>query len=234
MVNSEVKEFLLANGFPKNKITFVPNGIDTNYYRPPSASEKADARHRLGYNDHKVIVLYVGRLQHLKGPDILLDAWQNLPAYIHQRTLLVIAGDGPDYERLEQRDIPAVQMVGMQKDIRDFYWASNIFVLPSRTEGLSNALIEAMACGLPCVGSTTGGTTDIIASGETGYLFEAESVYALTQSLERVLRAPKEWEEVGARACARVKAYADIDTVSTRINQIYESLLSCDENTKSC
>ena len=226
VVNSEVKAYLLAGGISARNISLVPNGVDTCYFRPPSTHERAEARQQMGYDTQTVIVLFAGRLQHLKGADILFDAWQHLPSDYHQRALLVIVGDGPDYDELARRGIPSIQMVGMKRNVRDFYWSSDLFVLPSRTEGQANALLEAMACGLPCIGSRAGGTPDIITPSETGYLVATEDVAALAQCLTQVLNAPDDWAAVGTRARERVISYADISAVTARISQIYETLLA--------
>jgi glycosyltransferase involved in cell wall biosynthesis len=91
----------------------------------------------------------------------------------------------------------SVLMRGMQRDVREYYWAADVFVLPSRTEGLSNAMLEAMACGLPSVCTSVGGTPDWVRHGDNGMLCSPEDPVELQCTLVDMLNNQTEWEAMG-------------------------------------
>lgn len=118
----------------------------------------------------------------------------------------------------------SVLMTGEQRVVRDFYWAADIFVLPSRTEGLSIAMNEAMACGLPVIASNVGGAPDVVEQGKNGVLFQSEDGLGLTESLTTMLKIKETWPEMGARGRDIVKGYAEFDAVVERLNELYLEL----------
>src|SRR5512138_3128380 len=167
VVSKEGMDLLHKLRVPAEKITYIQNGVDTERFRPVPSVEKAAARKRLDLPVDKNVVLFVGRLVHVKGVDVLLGAWRQLPDELRSCSLLLVVGDGPeafDLKRLADKyGIAATtRFAGRQDDVLDYYHASDLFVLPSRSEGLPNALLEAMSCGLPVVCSSVGGIPDMV------------------------------------------------------------------------
>jgi glycosyltransferase involved in cell wall biosynthesis len=145
----------------------------------------------------------------LKGADILIRAWGLFAKTCPGAAQLVIVGDGPEREAVgeiarELRVGDSVEFCGFQEDVRAYYQAADIFVLPSRTEGFSNALREAMACALPVIASNAGGTPDVVREGVEGLLFESESEQALASCLERLVRDQAFRRTLGEQACQTV------------------------------
>ena len=231
VVNHEVEEFLHSMGLPPSRVVRIPNAIDGKAFQRASHRSRLEARSRLGLPEDRRIVLYVGRLMHVKGVDILLRAWALLPRDLRQGALLVIVGDGPERRRLERlADKRAihheVRFTGSRTDAADYYQAADLFVLPSRTEGLSNALLEAMASELPVVATAAGGTPDVVDDGLSGILVPAESEKGLAGGLTSMLSDPSRWEGFGARGRARVMEHAGYDVVLERLQSLYSELES--------
>lgn len=230
VVNSEVEDMVLTLGIPATRVVRIPNSVDTKVFYPVSSNEKLAARKRLGLPMRKTIILYVGRLEPIKGVDILLRAWALLPEDVRLEALLVVVGDGSERENLlhlmsEFRVSESVLLAGAQESTRDYYWAGDIFVLPSRTEGLSNALIEAMACGLPVVASKTGGALDIVKEGENGLLFDVANSTQLMRKLSWMITNRDQWKEMGTYARQSVQIYADLEMAAGYLDKVYKALL---------
>ena len=230
VVNSEVENLVGDLGVPAERVIRVPNGVDTSQFYPVSSQEKLATRRRLGLPVEQTIVLYVGRFDPLKGVDILLRAWALLPENTRRQVKLVLVGDGPDREELlgiiDFLGIrESVLLAGERQNVRDYYWAADVFVLPSRTEGLSNALIEAMACELPVLASDVGGSLDVVVEGENGVLFESENEPDLANKLMGLITGRDSWASMGAQARQRVVKYADLTFVLDRLRATYHDLL---------
>jgi glycosyltransferase involved in cell wall biosynthesis len=192
---------------PRARIELVPNGVDTTAFRPP-APRPGGAR-----------LLYAGRLSEEKQLDTLLDAAAKLAARHDVRVTLV--GDGPARAALAAQ----ARAGGLDVTFRPFVdhrqlpgvlGESDVFVLPSRTEGHPKILLEAMACGRPCVASAVGGNRAIVADGETGLLFPPGDAGALADRVERLLRDQQLAASLGARARAEIAARYDLGILVAR------------------
>jgi glycosyltransferase involved in cell wall biosynthesis len=170
-------------------------------------------------------LLYVGRLHVEKGVDTLLDAWPRVLCQVPDGTL-VLVGDGPLREDLQARGIPRVLFVGNVQDPLPYLQAAEVFVLPSRSEGLSGALLEAMATGLPCVATAIGGTVDVVTDGVDGWLVPANHPDALAQRLTTALLDPPERARVGLAARQRVLREFSLTDVARRLAQVYRALVA--------
>ncbi len=231
VVNQEVREWLIeVLGISTKKIVLVPNSVNKDEFFPVSKKEKISKREKLNLPLDKNIFLYVGRLNFLKGVDILLQAWNEIPVSFRRKALLLLVGEGPEYQKLEEickklKISNSVRMIGVKKNVFDYYWSADVFVLPSRTEGLSNAMIEAMACGLPSVVTAVGGGVDLIADGENGYLAVSEDYASLANKLVKAQRDRDQWPEMGVMARKTVLEGVDLETIVAQFHYIYRDLL---------
>jgi glycosyltransferase involved in cell wall biosynthesis len=151
----------------------IPVPVDRSRFRPPTAEERAASRAAAGVDDGVLAVLYVGHLRRSKAVDRLVEAVGTVAGRRAVRLLLVGSGRGAadDTEaelraqvaRLGLGDV--VDFVGTTDDVRRYLWAADVFVLPSEREGLPNTLIEAMACGVPCVAPASAGGDVALADG---------------------------------------------------------------------
>jgi glycosyltransferase involved in cell wall biosynthesis len=224
-VSSEMVQILQEIGIPPEKIAPIPNGVlfteASRNYDPVSLK-----RELLG-NAAVQVVLYVGRLAEVKGIDRLLKVWAAMPH--GEGAVLLIVGDGPLREELEAtvRRSPlrsSVSLLGPQADVSRFYGMADLFVLPSRSEGMSNALLEAMAAGLPSVASDVGGNREVIQDEESGFLVNWEDTAACADLLNALLADSHRRQTVGEAAKRRVQEFA-LPRVAERYRQLYQTLV---------
>lgn len=206
-------------------VRVVPNGVDTARYRPPSAEEKRALRRRLGWPDG-LGFLYVGRLVPEKQLDKFLLAWSR--ADVGSSGFAAFVGDGPEGERL--RDISEhspskgrVFLLPSMEAIHEAYAAADVFVLPSVSEGLSNALLEAMASGLAVLGSRVGGTAEAVEEGKTGLLFAPQDGAELSAQIKRFLEDPALAGRLGAAAREKAAAAFSLDRTAEAYERLYKS-----------
>ena len=149
-----------------------------------------------------------------------------MPGNLRSKSLLILVGNGSERNLLARRTVSlniddTVLFTGPQSDVLDYYWASDLFVLPSRTEGFSNALIEAMACGLPVVASDVGDARKLVDEGKSGFLVESDNYDQLAQSIGSLLKNQRQWPALGDQARTCVIGYADIDQTVKRLERLY-------------
>jgi glycosyltransferase involved in cell wall biosynthesis len=225
-VSAPIGEELRRAGVPAGRIRSIPNGVDTERFRPSTEAERRAARRALALPPVPV-VLYAGRLAPEKGVDVLLDAWA---AARRQGALgtLVLLGEGPERRALEHRArdlgiLGAVRFAGAAADVAPWLAAADVFALPSRTEGLSVALLEAMAAGLPVVATDVGGTGEAV--GGAARLVPAGDAGGLGGAIERLLADPPRAAALGDAARRRAKARYGIHEVARWHLALYREVL---------
>lgn len=177
---------LEALGVPRDRIAFVPNGIDGSRFFP---CEIAAARHESSLGATSPIALFIGRLEPQKGVGDLLEAWPHVRGEIPEATLRLV-GTGPLEARA--RATAGVEVLGAKPhaDIPRELHLANVFVLPSWAEGMPNVVLEALACGRPVVGSAVGGIPDALASEDAGTVVPPHDPRSLANALiDRLRRA---------------------------------------------
>jgi len=182
----------MAARFDKNvPISIIPNGVDTSLYSPPARREWDPTR-----------MLFVGRLVYQKGLDVLFKALGELKSLPWKLTLV---GDGPLQPMLESlasemgiSDRIAFKGWLSGEDLVEEYRDANTFVFPSRHEGMPNAVLEAMACGLPVIATEIAGNHELVIPEKTGLLVQPENVPALKAALDSLLPDPPTREMMGA------------------------------------
>jgi glycosyltransferase involved in cell wall biosynthesis len=222
---AEIETQLLANGFAPARIVRIPNGVDPIRFAP--APDPAAARAQAGCPAETV--LYLGRLDPGKGLDVALAAWQRVSAR-RPRARLALAGDGPGRRALEARcaalDLgDSVRFLGVRPDPEVLLRGAQVFVLPSRSEGMSNALLEAMATGLACVATRIGGNCDLVQDGMTGLLTTVDDTAGLADALEALLDDAALRERLGAGARERVLQSFTMDGVVRRYAHLYAEMI---------
>jgi glycosyltransferase involved in cell wall biosynthesis len=155
-------------GIPCEQVAQIPNGVELPRWLTAPRTARSVGRRTF---------LYVGRLNTEKGVDILLRAWGRA----QQPGELVIAGDGPLRQELERATPPRVRFLGAVQDPMVEYRRADVFILPSRREGQSNALLEAICAGLPVVATDVGDNRQLL--GNSGRLVPAGDVEALAAAL---------------------------------------------------
>jgi glycosyltransferase involved in cell wall biosynthesis len=208
------------------QVARIPNGIDPEEgarERPP----RADARRLLGVRGDPV-ALFVGRLSYQKGLDVLLRIWRRFVERRPGATLLVL-GEGPDGASLRRQAEAlgvsgSVDFRGLRLDVRPHYAAADLFVLPSRYEGLPNVMLEAMAAGLPVIASRVSGTEDVVEDGRNGLLVPPGEPRALLDALLRLTGEPEMGERLGKEARKTVEGRYHINRVAEETLAFYRRL----------
>jgi len=226
---AEIKEGLLRDGFPEEKIRRITNFIDMSEFRPVPGSEKEKLRNALGLGDHPTVI-FSGRFIERKGVTFLLDAWRDI-AVTFPNARLILLGSGPLLDEMRRKALQleiadAVQFRGHVHEIADFLRAADIFVLPSLQEGMPNSLLEAMACGLPPVATRIGGVVDIIRNGENGVLVEAGDGKALTAGLRRLLADKKFTDDIAENALRTIQDMFSLDSIISQYLELYQKMLA--------
>ena len=224
------------------KINIIPCGVDPTVFRP---MRQADARERLGRDQCERIVLFVGRIEQIKGIDVLLRALGLLfgrrPDLRSDVCLLVVGGaldaqdDESETEKIqelrrlvhEHRMEANVNFVGSldQENLALYYAAADVCAVPSLTESFGLVALEAMACGTPVVGTRVGGLQTLIEDGESGLLVPAGDDQALAEAIERVLTDHRLRMHLAHGARDRAEHFT-WQSVGDKIAGLYDSVLA--------
>jgi glycosyltransferase involved in cell wall biosynthesis len=212
--------------FLGDHVSELPLGLDVQGFTPGASS----VRSTLGWADHHCVVGYVGRLLRLKGVDLLAAAFREIARHVPDARLLIV---GSGEEERHMRTILAQEcahgLVHIEPGIDHeqlpaWYRAMDLMVMPSRYETNSNALLEAMACGIPFLASNVGGNLKLGKTG-AGWLFESESIPSLSQCLRRVIKNRPELKARGEISSRSMRNYPSWAASAERLEAIISSRL---------
>ena len=217
-------------GFPNSKILYIPNGVEIPVETKSSSHPMIHA-------------VTTARMSKEKGIDVLLKAWANLSPDPTSLRLTII-GDGPQRYEIEM----VAQELGIAKTIAFTGWVNNvheylqetdIFVLPSRTEGMSNALLEAMSYGIPCIATNVGGNIELIRNDgdnkivrgkfiitKNGLLVNPDDVEGLSQAMLYLIQNRSEREAMGNKGRQYIAKNYSIDLVADKYIELYQRMVS--------
>jgi glycosyltransferase involved in cell wall biosynthesis len=223
-LSEDITSELLADGFPSSKIIHIPNAVDATFFSPPKLNE---------ISSRKKIVLGVGRLSEEKGFDILVKAWEKI-FFQEPNTCLQIVGDGLERQTLEALAERlgignAISFEGNRDNVSDYLAGADIFVLPSRSEGMSNALLEAMAMGKACIASNIPANSAILAHEVNGLLFKKNDPQDLAAQIFRLLQERHLGTKLGKNARDKIIAQFSIDKIADLYIRLYSQLASSGE-----
>jgi glycosyltransferase involved in cell wall biosynthesis len=196
----------------------VPNGVDLEAFSEASPAERSAARGRLGLDDAPLAVC-VARLSRQKGQDVLLRAWPRVRERAEEARL-VLVGDGPAAAELAGLVSAGVELVGARDDVADWLAAADVVVAPSRWEGMSLALLEAMARGRSIVATEVAGVREVLEKG-AGAVVAVEDEPALAEAVAARLLAPALAAAEGAAARKQVERRHDLRTTLERMDDVY-------------
>jgi glycosyltransferase involved in cell wall biosynthesis len=225
----EIGAALRAEGVPAERIVRLPNFVDTSRFHPARAPERDALRAELEW-EGRAVALCAGRLSARKNVDLLLRAYaQILPQLASSRPLLAIAGDGPERQRLDAlaRELDlgdAVRFLGFEERIERLYRGADLLVIASRVEGLPNALLEGMACGLGVVATALGGARDVLSHDESGLLIPPDELEPLAAALQQALSDPSLRERLGAAAAERIQSRYTLEAIAPHYLDLYTRL----------
>ena len=221
-VSSELKQHLMAEGFPARKVHVIHNGIDVGSV---AGSEMcARVRRELRIADHALVVGTIARLDSVKDLHTLIRA-VGLQSTGRTPMILLVIGDGPERARLEAsvREIgadSAVRFLGHREDARDLLAACDVYANSSISEGISLTILEAMAAGLPIVATSVGGTPEIV-DATCGRLVPARDAESLGSMLASLAADPTLRATLGREARARVEQHFTLDRMVREYRAAY-------------
>jgi len=208
-VSQETEQsFRSTTGYPGDNVFVVLNAVDVERY--PAPVDRAAVRSSLGFSPADHLMVMVGTFKRQKGHEFLIRAFDRV-AFDHPELQLLLVGDGELAApmRALAAASPAgerVHFLGARRDVAEILTASDSFVLPSLWEGLSIALIEAMASRLPVVATDVSGTRQVMADGDTGWLVDPGNEQELAAAVRELVEHPDEAARRAAAGRARVES----------------------------
>jgi glycosyltransferase involved in cell wall biosynthesis len=223
----EIDEHLERGIGRRAQYAVVPSGVPTEALRS-AAIPQAQARARLGLPPDAYVVAGVGRLVPIKGFDLLIAALGDMVARVPGARVLLI-GDGAQRGVLEAQAralgvADRLHVAGTVTDLFGLLAAADVLAAPSRNEGMGRVLVEAMALGLPVVGTRVGGIPDVIVDGECGVLVPPEDPAALAAALVELGLDPARRAKLGAGARPRAEAFSTT-VAAAAMRAIYDALV---------
>lgn len=227
IIDQMVNEFKVNS----NKVHIIPNGVDLSTYKITSSEQKKLMRERLKINKDSNVMLCVGSLSPVKGHKYLLQAFSKFSQDVCNRNWkLVLIGEGGLRCELEQEAKKLnidnnVIFAGFQTNVQDWLSISDLVVCSSLSEGLSNALIEASASGLPIIATDVGGNPEIIDHGYNGLLVKSEDSEALAKAMCDLAVDEDRLNQMSMNARAKAESDFSIDVMVERLQSLYCALL---------
>lgn len=229
-LSQHLQDYLLNRvGIPSAKITRICNGVDTKTFYPRAGIRQIPDGCSLNLGT-KLVIGTVGRMHGVKDQLTLvrafIDACQKSTEFAQIARLFLI-GDGPlRAEALELLNAASLTdkawLPGERNDIAEILRSLDIFVLPSKAEGISNTILEAMASGLPIIATRVGGNPELVQDGKTGCLVEKEDVEGLSSAMRDLALDDDKRQQLGAASLKRIQAEFSIDSMVDRYRQVYD------------
>ena len=218
-------QVIRETGIEADRVTSVPTGIDVARFVP---GDRRAARQQTGLPQERKLIGIIATLRSWKGHRYLIEAFAKLA---RPETGLVIVGDGPQREALHELIDKLglgerVSMPGNQNDVLPWLQAFDVFVLPSyANEGVPQALLQAMLCGLPCVTTAVGSIGEIAQHETTALLVEPRDAESLARALARLLDEPQLGAKLAANALPRIRADYSRERMLDRMEAIFRAVV---------
>jgi len=231
-VSDQVRRFCIEKeGIAADRVVTLYNGVPIK----PSSSQGSlsTRREALGLDRDRPIVITVGNIRRVKGVDVFIRAAAEVRR-AHPEVLFLAVGENhepPHFEELQklvqELDLSGnVLLYGPSEKVSELLAASDVFCLPSRSEGFSNSLIEAMAAKLPCVATDVGGNAEAIDDGANGFVVPSEDPGALAERISRLLSDRPLAARFGDNAAETVRTRFSHKAMMDNLVGIYERLLT--------
>lgn len=221
----EAKTSALLSG---QKVTSIPNAIDTHVYCP---KDKQQVRERLGLPADRKVILFVSQrvTDQRKGMDYLVEAVRLLveqhPELKEQATIAILGGHSEELQGQLQLSVYPLGYVSDEKRIVEVYNAADVFVTPSLEDNLPNTIMEALACGVPCVGFKVGGIPEEIDHQKNGYVAAYRDAQDLGRGIQWVLQEA-DYEALSKAAVAKVNRCYSQQSVALRYTEVYNEAIA--------
>lgn len=221
-ISDEIAQDLRAIGVPPERIRRISNGVVPPRPRGDTP-ERSALRSRLGLDPATTLAVYAGRMERAKGVADLLAAWRHIETANAQ---LLLVGSLGLKDPVSMTELPPhVDYLGWTASLSEYLAAADLFIFPSHAEGMSNALLEAMASGLPAIATRVGAADEMIVDGDNGMLVGAGDVQALAHALERLIQDEAMRIRLGAKARDTIRRKFGIGPVVTAIERAYRDIV---------
>ena len=226
--SSDAYNEALAFGIPAERIYLIGNGVNALEFSPCSDHEKLAKKKHLGI-ESELLILYVGRISDEKNPLGLLSAWASIKDEF-RNARLVFVGDGPQFKLLRQKIeeldcVESVRLAGKTADVLSWYQIADMYVLPSKHEGLANTLLEAMSCELPIVSTRVSGSTDIFQRADIGELVNVGDTDELASGIRKLLLDNTRRKQCGSAAREIIRESYSLESIARETSNTYDTLL---------
>ena len=234
-VSEEVARGFLALGVAPERVVCIPNGVDTDRFRPAVPEEQAALRARLGLPPGRTLFAFVGRLSRAKGLPMLVRLWPGVAARRPDAHLVLVGGGEGSFDdcEAELRAIAAaagiadrVTITGRIDDVPPWLRAGDAFVFPSEREGFGVVLLEAMACGLPLVTTAVGAAPEVVDDPGHGRIVPPGDGDAFAAAVLDLYARRTEWPAMGAAARAAVVAGYGLDAIAARYARLLRTVVA--------
>lgn len=227
--STDIRHDILRYDYIQEKlINVIPSAVDLS--RSESALTRQAARERLGLNADAYVLGTIGRLEEQKGHRFLLDALGCLNRQGLNIVLLLIGGGRKEAALREQAIRLAlgdqIRFLGMRDDLGDLFRAMDLFVMPSLWEGLSLAMLSAMAAGLPVVATNVGGVREVLGNDDRGFVLPPGDADALTERIAWCHAHPDAATHKGAAGATYVRTHYSDEAMVKRVEEVYERAIS--------
>lgn len=242
-ISNALKEDCLRNNISGDRIEVVLNPVDHLLFKPVPRHEKLGLRQRNQIPLDKKVILFVGSIKGRKGVDIAFKIFSKLIETRDDCLLLLIGPDGSKqspglddayvntikkkYTHLLQKgDARFIGGVDSRKKLAEYYQLADLFLFPSRSEGLPNVVLESLSSGLPSFVSNLPGITDmLIKDGETGFLFKHSELNGVVNNINFMLSNPKFYREISLSARKFIENNHSFETWQSKMKKFYKSLV---------
>jgi glycosyltransferase involved in cell wall biosynthesis len=225
-VSAQLRDQLVKLSFPSDQISVIRNGVDSAWFVPGPAQS---ARRQIGLGHLPAcakIFGVVGRFGAFKRHAVLIEAFERLGGKHENIHLLVVGDGGPEKGRVYQQVAKSpfaerIHLAGFQNNTLPYYQAMDVLVIPSENEGMSNALLEAMSCGVPALAHDICGNSEVISSEVDGFIADLSSAEALAHELEKILAVQPKLDKMKQMAREKVLNLFSITKMVDQYAELY-------------
>lgn len=227
-LSDEAAAELRSHGVGEKRLRRIPNGVDSNRFKPADDARRTAVRARLGFDAGGVLALYAGRFEPVKRLDLLIDAVARSPQ-VH----LALVGEGSEEDRLRKtiakHDLKdRVTLLPRTDDPAAFYQAADLYVSTSSTEGMSNSVLEAMASALPVVAVRASGMDELVSEASGRLVGDVGDPKEFSATMDALAADPALRRNLGSEARRTIEARYSLESVAMRLRDLYDELRSSD------
>ena len=228
LMSSQLGEYVTKLGIENHKVFTIPRGVDTEMFQPRDGDERLKSE--LGIKENDTVILYVGRLDRVKGVNYLIQAAKEILANHDNADNIkfLIVGDGSlrkQYEKMARPFPENIIFLGFRNDVPQLMNIAHIFVLSSLSEGAANVVMEASASGLPVVATAVGEVPQIVSDGETGWLVKPKDAGGLAKRIEAIINNPLLGKKMGEAGRRRMEQKYSWEIICEKLEKAYQEVI---------